>query len=230
MSAEDPRYKPTYQLSEAAHYLRIPKATLRSWLVGAHYPTSAGRRQFKPLISIADREHLLLSFVNLVEAHVLGAIRTQHGVSLQKVRKALNYLDRELPSPHPLAVRDFETNGADLFVNSYTKLVNLTQQGQLAMREMLQQFLRRIERDEKGLAISLYPFTRLHVSENVRAIVINPTIQFGRPVIAGTGIPTAIVAERYKAGESVAELAKDYGRTPVEVEVAIRCELPLKAA
>ena len=52
----------------------------------------------------------------------------------------------------------------------------------------------------------------------------------GERVLVGTGIPTAIVAERYKAGESIDELAEDYGRSRNEIEEAIRCELWLEAA
>ena len=44
------------------------------------------------------------------------------------------------------------------------------------------------------------------------------------PVIAA-GIPTALVAERYKAGESIDELAEDYGRSRKEIEEAIRASL-----
>ena len=47
---------------------------------------------------------------------------------------------------------------------------------------------------------------------------------------AGSGIPTTIIAERYKAGESVDELADDYGRKRLEIEEAIRCELDERAA
>ena len=43
-------------------------------------------------------------------------------------------------------------------------------------------------------------------------------------------IATAVIAERYKAGESVDQLAEDYGRNRLEIEEAIRCELPLEAA
>ena len=49
-------------------------------------------------------------------------------------------------------------------------------------------------------------------------------------MLAGTGIPSAMIAERYKAGESVHELAKDYGRDRREIEEAIRCELAVEAA
>jgi len=30
----DPRLMPAYSLGEAAHYLRMPEGTLRSWVVG----------------------------------------------------------------------------------------------------------------------------------------------------------------------------------------------------
>ena len=63
-----------------------------------------------------------------------------------------------------------------------------------------------------------------------RLVVIDPLVSFGRPVLAGTGIPTAIIAERYKAGESIDELANDYGRQRYEIEESIRCELEVEAA
>jgi uncharacterized protein (DUF433 family) len=60
--------------------------------------------------------------------------------------------------------------------------------------------------------------------------VIDPRISFGCQILAGSGIPTAIVAERYKAGESIDELAEDYGRERLDIEEAIRCELDVEAA
>ncbi len=47
---------------------------------------------------------------------------------------------------------------------------------------------------------------------------------FGQPTIAGTGIDARIVAERHRAGESVGELARDYGVGTDPIEDAIRCE------
>ncbi len=48
-------------------------------------------------------------------------------------------------------------------------------------------------------------------------------------MIRGTRIAVEVVAERYKAGESIGELARDYGRKPNEIEEAIRCELKIAA-
>ena len=53
--------------------------------------------------------------------------------------------------------------------------------------------------------------------------------QVGVPVIAGTGLATQIIAERYKLGESISDLADDYERPGTEIEEAIRCELEAAA-
>lgn len=226
----DLREMPAYGINEAAHYLGIPKATLRSWVLGRHYPTGVGKQFFRPIIELPDKDQRLLSFVNLVEAHVLDAIRRAHGIALWRVRKAIDYLKKQLDSRHPLAEQRFVTDKVDLFVEMFGQLVNISQEGQLAIKELIEAHLRRIERDCFGLPIRLYPFTRQRKPDEPKIIVIDPHISFGRPVLAGTGIATTIIAQRYKAGESIEELAEDYGRSRSEIEEAIRCELWLDAA
>ncbi len=221
---------PAYGINEASHYLGIPNATLRSWVLGRHYPAGGSKRFFRPIIELPDKEQRLLSFVNLVEAHVLDAIRRAHGVALWRVRKAVDYLKKELGSRHPLAEQKFVTDGVDLFVEMFGQLVNISREGQLVIKELIQAHLRRIERDPLGVPIRLYPFTRERKADEPKTIVIDPYISFGRPVLAGTGIATTIIAQRYKAGESIEELADDYGRSRSEIEEAIRCELWLDAA
>jgi uncharacterized protein (DUF433 family) len=130
-----------------------------------------------------------------------------------------------------------ETNGKDLFIEHLGELINVSREGQLAMKGVLEQFLQRIERDPKGLAIRLFPFTRnvrlreeSLAADAPRIVSIEPTIAFGRPVIAGSRIPTVEIAERFKAGDSFELLAGEYGRPIAEIEEAIRCELALDAA
>lgn len=221
---------PAYGLSEASHYLGIPKATLRSWVLGRHYPIEAGKQFFRPIIELPDKEKPLLSFVNLVESHVLEAIRQRHGIKFWRVRGVVEYIERHLDSRHPLAEQRFVTDGVDLFVEQFGKLVNISREGQLAIKELIQTYLRRIERDSAGFPIRLYPFTRERKPDEPKTIVIDPYISFGRPVLAGTGIATTIIAQRYKAGESIEELAEDYGRPTSDIQEAIRCELWLNAA
>jgi uncharacterized protein (DUF433 family) len=227
---EDPRYLPAYRIVEASRYLNIPASTLRAWVSGQKYQTRAGSTFFRPVIVPSSNKPLLLSFLNLVEAHVLDAIRQEYGIALPKVRIALNYISRRFPSEHPLAIQEFESDGLNLFIEKFGQLINITQAGQLAMREILQAYLRRIERDPQGFPCRLYPFTRKRMPDEPRVVVIDPFVSFGRPVLAGTGIPTAEIADRYKAGESIESLADDYGRERLQIEDAIRSELQLEAA
>ena len=227
----DVRELPSYGITEAAQYLRIPRTTIRDWVTGRYYGGIDDRRFSKPIIPLADPRARSLSFMNLIEIHVLDAIRREYSIPLEKVRMAVTYLSKQFPSRHPLADREFETDGINLFIQKFGQLINISQAGQLAMKEVLQTHLQRIERDLSGIPVRLYPFTRKRDSrEEPKAVVIDPQVSFGRPVLAGTGIPTAVIAERYKAGESMDALADDYGRQRFEIEEAIRCELALEAA
>lgn len=221
----DPREIATYTPTEAARYLRMPVDTLKRWLSGYKFKTSSGKSHSEPLIAIASTDPKLLSFYNLVEAHVLNSLRRKYKVSMPKIRKALSYLCEEHPSKHPLADHWFETDGIDIFVELSQKLEIISQQGQLAMRELLKDCLSRIERDEQNIAIRLYPYTRTHLTADTRLIVIDPLVSYGRPVISGSGIPTSIIAERWEAGDLLEDLIDDYGRTAQEIEEALRCEL-----
>lgn len=230
---QDPRAMPAYSIPEAAHYLQIPPSTLRSWTNGWRYPTRSGEKRSTPLITLSaapERGPLLLSFVNVVEAHILDALRREHRITMPKVREALTYLEAQLPSKHPLADQKFETEGVDLFVEQYGRLINISQDGQLAMRNVLRVYLSRIERDATGVPVKLYLFTRSRQADEPKVVAIDPYVSFGRPVLVGTGIPTAIIAERYKAGESIQALTEDYERPSRDIEEAIRCEIDLTAA
>jgi len=232
----DPREVPTYTTVEAGHYLRIPEQTVRNWCFGSSWSKRGRPVHIRAVIQAADVSRRMLSFVNMVELHVLDSIRRQHKVELNNVRKAVAFLKREFGTQHPLADIQMNTNGKDLFVEQLGRLINASREGQLAMKEVLEQSLRRIERDPKGLAIRLFPFTRNARPggdsgvDAPRIVLIEPTIAFGRPVIVGSRIPTVEIAERFKAGDSFELLAKEYGRPIAEIEEAIRCELALDAA
>ena len=216
---EDPRLAPAYSFAEAAHYLRMPVDTLRYWSLGR-----AGVPAIFELDS-ADREHM--SFWNLVEAHVLSGIRRTHGVKLPAVRSALRYVRQDLGVERPLIHQSFKTDGRSLFVDKYSRLIDASRQGQIVMGDLLLARLARIDWDKLGLPVRLYPFTRsaeggLSDAEQPRLVVVNPRVSFGRPSVAG--VPTSVIWSRYRAGDSTAHLADDYGLSAEEIEEAIRCE------
>jgi uncharacterized protein (DUF433 family) len=198
-------------------------------VAGRFYPVSGERRRSKPLIRLDDPQRRYLSFINLAEAHVLAAIRRRHGVKLPNVRRALDFVQRRFRIDRPLVDEAFQTNGLDLFVEHYDEMINVSRGGQQALKEIISVYLQRIERDTAGLPIKLYPFTRgtgsgTLPSFNPRIVVMTPMVSFGRPVIAGTGVPVADIFERYRAGDSVDDLARDFRLKTDDVEEAIRCE------
>jgi uncharacterized protein (DUF433 family) len=230
-SGHDPRTVPIYTLPIAARLANVPEPTLRSWVMGRSYPTQSGDSYFAPLIERPEPGNPFLSFVNVIEAHVLAAIRRVHGVPLRNVRPALDYVRQQLQTPHPLAERVFETDGVDLFVRQFGEVVNASRGGQVAFRELLEAHLTRIEHDSKGHALKLFPFVRRRddelprqMTQQPKVVMIDPRVSFGRPILSGSGVTTEAVADRFRAGESIVSIASDYECQPEEIEEALRYE------
>ena len=221
LTRKDPRALPAYTITEVARYLTVPPAIIRYW--------SVGRDGYAPLIEVSRHSPTLLSFLNLTELHVLAAIWRRHLVKMPSIRSAIDYLVRNARSAvdkhHPLIGRNLETDGLDLFIQEYGQLINISRSGQIVMKEIISGALSRIHRDPAGIPIKLFPCTRSAIEGIPTKVIIDPTISAGRPVIAGTGLTTELIAERYKAGESISALVQDYERTEEDIEEAIRCKL-----
>ena len=219
----DVRYLPSYSVPEAALYLRLPKSTLRAWI---------GRQiNFKPLIAPAQEKPLALSFINLIEAYVLASIRREYRLSMSKIRKGLDFISQMYPSDNPLAEKDFETDGLSLFLRETGLVYDISRgSGQIVLEDVVKEYMQRIERDLHGLPIKLYPFSGTGKPDEPRSILIDPKISFGRPILSNTSVPVEIIVERYRAGESMRELAGDYECNQEKIEEAIRCRLWEQAA
>jgi len=205
-----------YSTLDAAHYLRVPHQTLRYWIRGS--------KAVEPIVTPVETNPPRLSFMNLMECHMLSVMRAQYNLPVPKVRKALKTLAKLFPSPHPLVDTKFETNEVDVFIrNLGNELLNLNKPDEMEFREMLELNMKRIERSAAGVPM-FFPFIEKRSSDEPKSIMISPAISFGRPVIAGTGIATAVIASRFHARESIGDLAKEYGRTDKEIEEAIRWE------
>jgi uncharacterized protein (DUF433 family) len=218
--------QPAYTASEAARILQLPPATLKAWCFGQAYQSTAGEpKRFEPVIRPADDCQRLLSFANLCELHVLSAIRRHHKISLPRVRDSVQFLRSRLGSDRPLIDREFKTNGIDLFVEHASKLLNVSRH-QEAMRGDFELALARIERDRTGSPVRLFPFSRSSMpgAKHPRAVVIDPRLSFGRPVLSKVAVPTEIIVDRFRAGDSMVDMAKDYGVGEEEIEEALRFE------
>lgn len=213
---------PLYGLSEAALYLRLPIKTLEYW--------AFGRGAVRPLIRAASKDPRTLSFMNLLECHMLAAMRSIYDLHLSRIRRAIANLSRN-GLRHPLIEKALYTNRIDLLLNELDGVINISRPkklGQYEIPEIVKVHLERIEYDKR--TFKFYPFVRERSPEEPKYIVINPAVSFGKPVVAGTGVSTAVIAARFNARESVPDLAREYGLEEKQIEEAIRWETRAIAA
>jgi hypothetical protein len=108
---------PLYGLGEAAGYLAVPPSALATWAHGYERRRAGdGVVVARPVITAvrpARRHEAAVPFIGLAEAYALAAFR-QAGVLLQRIRPAIDALDRELGLRHALASRRLYTDGAEI--------------------------------------------------------------------------------------------------------------------
>lgn len=219
--------EPAYRASEVAQVLALPPGTVKAWCFGHDYrhKTDGSRKLFVRVIEPAAPDDKLLSFANLCEVHVLAAIRRHHGVKMPEVRKAIDFVRQRLGVARPLASARFQTNGIDLFLEHAGELLNVSKQGQQAWREDFERALTRIEFDQKrGTPLLLFPYTRQASVDAPRTVLVDPARSFGRPVLAGAYVRTEVIESRFRAGDSIADMAADYGVGVDDIEEALRFE------
>jgi len=210
---------PAYSPADAARILSVNYTTLMYWIAGR----MTKRRYYHGLIKPATSNPPELSFINLIECHVLKALTARYGMRIENVRSGIDTLKERFNSEHPLLDRRFQTDGLSLFIDESGQLLNVTKGGQLALREIMGVYLERVVWNANGL-VKYYPFVYKERANEPRIISMTPMISFGQSVIDGTGISTAVIASRFAAREDPEALATEYGRSKEEILEAIRWE------
>jgi len=224
MTKTDIRNQPAYSVAEAARYLKVAPATLRSWVVGRPYPKGAGTAHSSPLIRPPKSPPPTLSFWNLIEAHVLRSLRTDHSVKMDALRRAIRYAQQALKVERLLLSPELRTDAGKLLLERYGELIELSASGQVAMRRMFTEHLARVEWDDWKFPVRLFPVTSSDLISSARSIAIDANVAFGRPVLAQKGITTGAIVERMDAGESVNDLADDYDLSTEDIMEAVLYE------
>jgi uncharacterized protein (DUF433 family) len=230
VNTEDKRFTaPLYTVPEAAAYLSIPHTTFRSWVRGY-----TDRRPGKsttvgaPILTAVegDGSPTRIPFVGLAEGMVLAAIRAS-GVPLQRIRPALEALQREWGLQHALASRRLYTDGAEVLFDlaeetstDATKKVEqliVVRNGQHVFSDIVQEYLQRIEYSNDGFA----ELIRLPRYET-EAVVVDIRRSGGKPIFRSGGARVVDVLNRFWAGESLGELEDEFGVPEEELEDALR--------
>ena len=89
--------------------------------------------------------------------------------------------------------------------------------------QIIKPFLRELQFAEDSGLVGWWPLGEK------RHVVLDPKRNFGRPIVARHGVPTEVLASAAKAAGSVAEVARWYEVTEVEIHDAVEFEQRLAA-
>jgi uncharacterized protein (DUF433 family) len=211
-----PAFRPLYTFTELVRYADATPRTARRWLSGYEYPTRFGTGA-SPAIAGAGEVADLRTFADLVEVAAISAARSAH-VPLQSLRRAVSAARGIYGWERPLLAQRFRHDGREFFITDPTSAqpVNLSRWGQIAWR-----YIADVLRDldyEQEIAARWWPLG------HSGGISVDPAVSFGRPVVDPFGVTTLVISERFKAGDSIADLADDYSIPPDLIETAVRYE------
>lgn len=221
---QDLRRIPIYSYTEAAKATGVPSSTLRAWRRGQFYDTENGVAFFEPVLSEKSTAYGSMSFLDIIEAHVLRALRRFHNIPLKNIREAITIAEKELGIPHLLISQELCTSSRKLYLDKVTTLLELSSSRQYAMRSVLAQYLKRVVFDTHGVPREYFPFGKSPTTTDKTLISLSPYLAFGMPVLRMHGVTTKVVFCRLEAGESPQEVMDDYGLTKDELEEAILYE------
>jgi uncharacterized protein (DUF433 family) len=204
---QDPREIPLYDVSEAAGFVGVSQTALVEWMQPAGHEAASAM----PLLQLMDPSSGRLSFANLAEAHILEATR-KHNVSASEVRTAIEVIQGEHGTPHPLLTRDFYKRGKWHLVECLASSSKEPQDASSRSERLdslamdLERYLGRIERDANDDPYQLFPVRH---NEN-RYVSLNINVVAGHPVIVGTGLRVRHLSDLVRAGESIGSVANRY--------------------
>ncbi len=220
-----------YTFQEASRLTNASAQDLRRWLNGySHKAAVSGARvNSAPLwkTELAEAEVEGISFHDLLEVRFVQAFR-KHGVSLQTIRVASGHAREIFNHPYPFTCKRFQTDGRTIFASAMEEtgdeqLLDLAKK-QFAFTKIIEPSLYRgIEFGSDELASHWYPVPRS------KAVVLDPTIAFGKPIVTNGSVRTSILYDAFKAEENKQYVAKLYEVPVSAVEAAIRFEERLAA-
>lgn len=221
-----------YPLHQAAKLVGAEPRALRRWLQGYTRKYKDQHVRSEPLWQTQFNGQELpddvIGFRDLLELRMVAAF-VKHGVDLKVIRATIEVATRHFGNDYPLTNRQFRTDGKRIFLQAVE-----TASGEPTMVDVIQkQFVfsdiitpslyAGIEYSEQG-AVRWFPLGKRKV------IVLDPSIQFGTPVITSAGIPTDTIYASYLAeSRDEAMVARIFNVTPGMVSDAVMFEERLAA-
>lgn len=230
-----------YSVPEASRIISVPARDIRRWLFGYHYRKKPGdadsRVEMPPLWrpQLAD-EHFdddVIGFRDLLELRFIREFM-KHGVSVKVVRRCLESARDMYGVSHPMSHPKFMTDGRTIYAEALSEehmaasMVDLKSR-QTVFKDIIRPSLNAGIVYDGNRATKWYPDK---VGRRSSPIVIDPTRQFGAPIVEETGTPTSVLYASYLAegADQRAQMvtARVYELPAKFVEAAVRFEESLK--
>lgn len=226
-----------YSLAEAARLIHAERRSLDRWMFGYDYrrkDPDGERHQchsdplWQPQHGQPIAGEKVIGFRDLLELRIVREF-VSHGVSLLVVRRCLE-VARSIYNigEFPLSTRRFCTDGKTIFQEvvrdgTEPEILDLRSR-QYVIREIIKPSLYAGIEYEGDLARRWFP------NGNKRDVVIDPELQFGKPVLLESGVPTAAIYAAYLAEERDAvQVARMYEIPKRMVDAAVKFEERLAA-
>lgn len=196
-----------YTVAEAAWLVETTRQAVGQWRRAAY--------------GAASPHPSRLSYLQLIELAVAVSFR-QAGTSIADLRQAHQALRRYSGTEHPFVRIELKTGWigivAEMALQAKTlKAAFIRRNGELRWADQLCDRFEQFDYED-NLAL------RWHLRGREGALVVDPRVAFGAPSILGTGVPTQVIGERFTAGETIPEIADDFGVTRDQIEVALALE------
>jgi uncharacterized protein (DUF433 family) len=218
-----------YTLRDAARLTDVSAGRIRRWLRGYRY-RSRKRTYASPPLWHGQWEpighSLALGFLDLIEIRFVDAF-LKAGVTWATLRQARERAEEMFKVSHPFCTNRFVTDGREIFVELHREtgepsLIEIVQR-QAVFGQIIKPFLKELEFAEDSGLVRWWPLGE------TRLVVLDPTRNFGRPIVARHGVPTEVLAKAMKAADSVAEVARWYEVPEQEIHDAVEFEQRLAA-
>jgi uncharacterized protein (DUF433 family)/DNA-binding transcriptional MerR regulator len=196
-----------YTAAEAAALSGVPVTTLRYWVKTG---------LIEPSVSMA--RPVLFDFLDLRDLRVIDRLRRQE-TPTQAIRRAINWLRDEADVQHIVQATLYASGGEVVWVpgDEPSSRVLASAGGQTVLLFTLQDIWSDLGAEiQDGEVVALRP---------VDGVTIDPTVRGGTPVVEGTRVPTALVAQMVTEGMTPDEIVELYPTlTTGNVEAAANWE------
>ncbi len=204
-----------YTIAEIAKILSLPYARVNSWI--NKYWDNTFYKELNSSYTWKVERSKAVDFYTLVELYIL-ILLGEAGVSTREIIKARIELSKVYDTPFPFAqkkiIESIKTDGKKIFFKTNNGTISLDGARQFQI-DFVKVFFKNLEFDNEFMANKFYP-----LGKN-RRIIVDPTRQFGHPVIGNTNIYPETLYNLHKAGEPTKFIAHIYEIGEKEVLDAI---------